>query len=361
MNMNDQKVLETNQIHITDSLNASLLKLKVSLNSTSVVPNTDDLIIYVDTAPSGLATSDRKQYVFNLSSPLQYANNVSDEFDIDIAFDNNDSFIKTVVKRQVGTPNEEEVDYSSITLFEGENYIYTNYENADIEIIYPKNNEYNKIFLNSSIYNDRKINNPTDFCLDDIYFKDAFTKTGDNLNLEVDNANIECLTSKNNKFSLDAQGNLVVKTINVEEIIGSNLNLIEIFNRIYPVGSIYFSANNVSPATLFGGTWEQIQGRFILACGNNGDGTNYSSGVTGGEATHTLTTSEMPAHNHPVKLSADWEYNVGNGSGGGYMNMSPNGYGWNAGFQLITKNTGGNQAHNNMPPYYTAYVWKRTA
>ena len=43
--------------------------------------------------------------------------------------------------------------------------------------------------------------NTGDFTLEDIYFKDAFTQTEDKLNLEVDNANISCLTSKNNKFS----------------------------------------------------------------------------------------------------------------------------------------------------------------
>ena len=65
------------------------------------------------------------------------------------------------------------------------------------------------------------------------------------------------------------------------------------FNKIYPVGSIYMSVNSTNPSTLFGGEWEQIEDRFLLACG-----TNHNNGETGGEATHTLTTNEMPSHNH---------------------------------------------------------------
>lgn len=59
-----------------------------------------------------------------------------------------------------------------------------------------------------------------------------------------------------------------------------------IFDMIYPVGSIYISVNDVHPSVLFGGTWEQIQDRFLL-----GTGSTYSAGSTGGETNHTLTQS----------------------------------------------------------------------
>lgn len=62
---------------------------------------------------------------------------------------------------------------------------------------------------------------------------------------------------------------------------------------VYPVGSIYMSVNSVSPATLFGGTWQAISGRFLLAAGGN-----YSLGSTGGAATKTLTVENMPSHTH---------------------------------------------------------------
>ena len=66
-----------------------------------------------------------------------------------------------------------------------------------------------------------------------------------------------------------------------------------IFDLVYPVGSIYMSANSTSPTTLFGGTWERIQNRFLLSAGSE-----YNAGATGGEKTHTLSSSEMPSHTH---------------------------------------------------------------
>ena len=61
----------------------------------------------------------------------------------------------------------------------------------------------------------------------------------------------------------------------------------------YPVGAIYQSTGSTSPASLFGGDWERIQGRFLL-----GTSSSYSVTATGGEERHTLTISEMPRHNH---------------------------------------------------------------
>ena len=74
--------------------------------------------------------------------------------------------------------------------------------------------------------------------------------------------------------------------------------------QAYPVGSIYMSVNSTSPASLFGGTWEQIKGRFLIGTGkpeNNDDGTspgnyNYAAGSKGGEATHKLSINEIPSH-----------------------------------------------------------------
>lgn len=56
----------------------------------------------------------------------------------------------------------------------------------------------------------------------------------------------------------------------------------------WPVGSIYMSVNSTSPATLFGGTWQRIQDRFLIAAGST-----YKAGGTGGEATHTLTAASV--------------------------------------------------------------------
>lgn len=57
----------------------------------------------------------------------------------------------------------------------------------------------------------------------------------------------------------------------------------------HPVGSIYMSMNATEPSVLFGGTWERIKDRFILAAGDS-----YETGATGGEAEHKLTLTELP-------------------------------------------------------------------
>ena len=62
-----------------------------------------------------------------------------------------------------------------------------------------------------------------------------------------------------------------------------------ILNMIYPVGSIYLSVNNVDTSTLFGGSWERIEGKFLLA-----SSSTHAIGTTGGEESHSLTQGELP-------------------------------------------------------------------
>ena len=134
-----------------------------------------------------------------------------------------------------------------------------------------------------------------------------------------------------------------------------------LIDLIYPVGSIYMSVNNANPSVLFGGTWEQIQDRFLLA-----SGSTYSAGSTGGEASHTLTEYEMPLHNHDVATDSNpdyvWTVEGANYTGkvnktGIYASSNEIAYG----YRVATTYNGGNQPHNNMPPYIAVYVWKRTA
>lgn len=117
---------------------------------------------------------------------------------------------------------------------------------------------------------------------------------------------------------------------------------------IYPVGSVYISAAAADPSGLFGGTWEQVKDRFLLAAGEA-----YEAGTTGGEETHTLTTDEMPAHSHYAYGWAEvtdysGDYKVLGAKAG-------------AGPTYDTYETGGGQPHNNMPPYLVVYVWIRIA
>lgn len=73
----------------------------------------------------------------------------------------------------------------------------------------------------------------------------------------------------------------------VDEIVNGLLD------RVYPVGSIYMSVSNANPGTLFGGTWQQIQGKFLL-----GASTGHTAGSTGGAETVTLSVAQLPAHTH---------------------------------------------------------------
>lgn len=67
----------------------------------------------------------------------------------------------------------------------------------------------------------------------------------------------------------------------------------EVLEKIYPVGSIYITTNFVNPQATLGGVWEQIKDTFLLSAGDT-----YKGGSTGGEATHKLSTAEMPSHSH---------------------------------------------------------------
>lgn len=129
----------------------------------------------------------------------------------------------------------------------------------------------------------------------------------------------------------------------------------------HPVGSLYFSSSSTDPATLFGGTWERVKDKFILAAGDV-----YKEGETGGEANHQLSSSEMPSHTHAViKNFGNAEIDVTNQpawaikmSASGIANVQSNpSVGGLAGIGY----TGGDTPHNNMPPYEVYYCWKRTA
>lgn len=135
------------------------------------------------------------------------------------------------------------------------------------------------------------------------------------------------------------------------------------FDEIYPVGSIYISVNSTNPTHLFGGTWVQLTETFLYA--STTADTN-STTATGGEATHTLTINEMPSHNHAQQKhnhSMGENWSSGSGSTSAIVNSSNRSRTERfTDFQAPTiSNTGGGQAHNNMPPYMKVFMWKRTA
>ncbi len=131
-------------------------------------------------------------------------------------------------------------------------------------------------------------------------------------------------------------------------------------DKAYPVGSIYMSVNSTNPQTLFGGTWVQIKDKFLLAAG-----TTYKAGSTGGEAAHALSLEEMPNHGHTI-----YAPNAGGSEEGAALGFPTVGSSktWWYEASKTGRRGGGSaakegeaQAHNNLPPYITVYMWKRTA
>ena len=132
-----------------------------------------------------------------------------------------------------------------------------------------------------------------------------------------------------------------------------------IFDLIYPVGSIYMSVNSTNPSTLFGGTWVAWGAGRVPVGVSSGDANFGSVEKTGGEKTHTLTIDEMPSHTHTPNVSGrQMGVNAGESA---YWHVAADQPWQTASTGVTTTNTGGGQAHNNMPPYITCYMWKRTS
>lgn len=141
-----------------------------------------------------------------------------------------------------------------------------------------------------------------------------------------------------------------------------------ILDFFYPVGTIYTTEDkDFNPSTRWGGTWELIKDRMIIGAGNSyavkskGGNSSHSHSTQG----HTISNYEMPSHNHNIKgntsgYSGGIAYNLyfGNGNPGTWDN-----YGG------IVRHEGGSKSHShgntgsasNLPPYYSAYIWRRTA
>ena len=127
----------------------------------------------------------------------------------------------------------------------------------------------------------------------------------------------------------------------------------KVLDRIQPVGSLYFSTTDTSPASLFGGTWERYaQGRVMVSASDTD--TDFTVGKTGGEKTHTLTVDELASHSHDISV-ADGT----NSPYAGKVKAARRDDSFVAIAQ--TKSAGGNRPHNNLQPYVAVYIWRRTA
>jgi hypothetical protein len=196
------------------------------------------------------------------------------------------------------------------------------------------------------------------------------------------------------------ESTLTASAVNTSSLTVNSKNIFEI---VYPVGSIYMSTTNANPASLFGfGTWQQISGQFLLPWSDS-PGTTGGSFTSGGSSdantgSTTLTTSQIPWHNHGERaLSGSFEIrgcNTGGttdtiieGSSSGICSTSH--YTWSGSHQRITTTSnsgpnlyvttvnaththdavGGSQGHTHTmahthyhePPWYKVYCWRRTA
>lgn len=178
-----------------------------------------------------------------------------------------------------------------------------------------------------------------------------------------------------------------------------------ILDVLYPIGAFFWSSNPTNPSEFFGGTWEQIKDRFILAAGDT-----YEAGTKGGNSKVSLSLENMPSHNHTVSASANSHgghthsvsgstnttgshthtsqgyWAAGNGTahaisrktvsgdptdtnslnyaGSHYHTVSGTAASGGSHSHTITAtcgNSGSGTAHENMPPYEVAYCWKRIA
>lgn len=138
--------------------------------------------------------------------------------------------------------------------------------------------------------------------------------------------------------------------------------------QCYPVGAIYISTVNTSPATLFGGTWEQIQGTWLVASGASANGQTYTAG--------TSYAQQLPNIKGKIDNSAITRYSFGRDGyttteGALTVGYNRDGYGGSYGTESGTKGTlifdasDSNSVYTDdgvvRPTSLAVYMWKRTA
>ena len=133
-----------------------------------------------------------------------------------------------------------------------------------------------------------------------------------------------------------------------------------IFLASHPVGSLFETTVSTNPGTLYGGTWAAWGGGRTPVGVNTADTSFNTVEKTGGEKTHTLTVEEMPSDIGTFNLLL-WE----NESPSGAFklqrhNPNRNGVTGTEFGGATIRLEGGGQAHNNLQPYITCYIWKRT-
>ena len=147
-------------------------------------------------------------------------------------------------------------------------------------------------------------------------------------------------------------------------LIGKESGPNPIFLIGHPVGSIYITTNSdestaAQMATKYGGTWVSW-GSGKVPVGVDDAQTEFETvELTGGAKTHTLVNAEVPAHSHTGKGYSFLLNKADSGGDGSGMTFGAGSY--NRRYANSTNSVGGGDAHNNLQPYITCYMWKRTA
>lgn len=128
------------------------------------------------------------------------------------------------------------------------------------------------------------------------------------------------------------------------------------------------SMNNTNPKTFLGfGTWQLIsQNRMLI-----GAGDKYIAGSTGGSETVALTTTQVPAVEGQIGIhggatatnihTVQGCFSAGITNTNKYVYTGSGTTGADSIGQIRFSNGGTGSAHNNMPPYFAIYIWRRTA
>ena len=193
------------------------------------------------------------------------------------------------------------------------------------------------------------------------------------LGIEIDAQIVEVTTTLQNNetinditFEYGKANKTEIKDIramsaNVEEI-SNNIKYIDkkisdLLNMFYPVGSVYETMDSsFDPNKKWGGTWERIKGKVLVGVDEDDDDFNTSEKI-GGEKAHTLVVNELPSHTH-TNYAKRTNITINN-SGNTHVTCHSSNSGATVGNNIGS--TGKGVAHNNLQPYITCYIWKRTA
>lgn len=240
--------------------------------------------------------------------------------------------------------------------------------------------------FNESVTNHQSL--PDKPTLSSAELKTLWDKAGVDIKNYLNQILTEEIDSKISEFQTNIKNNASAINNNTSLINENTTSINNMLNRVYPIGSIYMSVNNTNPSTLFGGTWI-AWGAGKVPVGVNANETEFNLvEKTGGAKTHTLTTQQIPSHGHSVSISSSGScttggggnhthpmvalgtasrgtqlYVFGPGKGSTYLDSAPDHTHTvpNHTHTVNQSNTGGGQAHNNLQPYITCYMWKRTA